>query len=137
MLTLFSFSRCVSVNRRLRHVIVETRHFWWWRRTHVVGFNRIERIVYRAQLMPSFSLRLISSGAKVNERQSAVFFIGLALKDASRELHLFTVWERQPGSPGLLDSLAGERCDNTRVGDEESVRIVTLLREYLGVPVSA
>jgi hypothetical protein len=137
MLTLFSFSRCVAVDRRLRHVIVETRHLWWWRRTHLVGFDRIERIVYRAQLMPSFSLRFTSSEQEPSGRQAAVFFIGLALRDARQELHLFTVWERQPGSPGLLESLAGMRHESTQVGDEASVRIATLLHEYLGVPISA
>ena len=137
ILTLFSFSRCVAVNRRLRHVIVETRHLWWLRRTRLVDFDRIERIVYRAQLMPSFDLLPISSEVNSqNRQQSAVFFIGLALKHAGEEVHLFTVWERQPGSPSVLDSLAGVPRGASRVGDEASVRIVTLLREYLGVSVS-
>ena len=136
MLTLFSFSRCVAVNRRLRHVIVETRRLWWLRTRKVVDFQQIEHIVYRAQLMPAFNLRLSSAGERPSGSQSAVFFIGLALKETSDEVHLFTVWERQPGSATLVDILAGVQRDDARVGDEASVRIVTLLQEYLGVPVS-
>ena len=64
-----------------------------------------------------------------------MFFIGLALKEPRDELRLFTVWQRQPRSPDFLDVLAGARADEVRVGDEQSVRIVTLLRQYLGVPI--
>lgn len=132
-LMLFSSSRCVAVNRHLRHVIVETRSFWFWRHSQVVSFNRIARIVFRAQRMPGFRVSL--SGSEDDGGESAAFFIGLALKGPPDELPLFTVWQRQPRPHDLLDKLAGVPDESGRLGDEHAVRIVALLRDYLGVPI--
>lgn len=126
--TLFSFDRCVEVNRGLRRVTVQTQHLWLWRRSRTVSFDQVTRIVYRATLMPGFTQQFFDG-------EWAVFFIGLALQGTHDELQLFSVWESQPQAPDALDALRGVR-KGIRVGDEEGARIVTLLREYLGVPIA-
>jgi hypothetical protein len=135
LLWLFSYSRCVTVNRKLQRVVVSTRWLWLWRRVHVIPFDRVSRIVYRAQALPSLSLwrYLTSDGSS----DSAFFLISIALKGDSSELALFTVWEQQPREPDLLDKLAGLRQDPYRIGDESSRAIVEMLREYIGVPISS
>lgn len=107
---------------------VQSRHLWLWRRSRTVSFDQIKRIVYRATLMPGFTQQFL-------EGEWAVFFIGLALQGTHEELPLFSVWESQPQAPDALDALRGAR-QRVRVGDEEGARIVTLLREYLGVPIA-
>ena len=135
MLTLFSFSRCVAVNRRLRHVIIESRHLWLWRRTRVVSFDRIARIEYRAQAVPALSPWRYLSLSESGHSDSALFFISLVLENDGGEFLLFTVWERQPRERDWLDRLAGVPREAPRIGDESAGRIVALLRDYLDVPV--
>jgi hypothetical protein len=134
-LALFAFSRCVTVNRRLRHVIVTSRRFWMWRHVRVVSFNRVVRITYRAQAIPEFAPWRYLSLTQPAQSDSALFFIALVLENERGELPLFTVWERQPRTPDWLDRLSGAPPEKVRVGDEEAGRVVTLLREYLGVSI--
>jgi hypothetical protein len=134
LLWLFSYARCVAVDRRARQVRIMTRRVWVWRSERVVSFEHIGRIVFRAQALPSFSLwRYLWSGP--DDSDSAFFLISLALKDRD-ELPLFMVWEEQPHKIGWLDQLAGGSTDESPIGDEAAVSIVTLLREYIGVPIA-
>jgi hypothetical protein len=134
LLWLFSYGRCVAVDRRARHVRIVTRRLWAWRSERVVRFEHIGRIVYRAQALPSFSLwRFFMSDSATD---CAFFLISLALKDRGDELPLFMIWEEQPHKTGWLDRLAGAGADETRIGDEAATSIVALLREYIGVPIA-
>ena len=142
LLVLFFYSRAVTVDRRKQRVIVTTRWFWVWIVERTIPFNRIARIVYRAQGIPSLSPYRYLSARNSDSCDSAFFYISIAVKDAADdrrahdELELFTVWEQQPRDPDWIDRLAGIR-NNTRIGDETSGAIVDILHEYLGVPVAS
>ena len=131
-LLLYSFNRCVTVDRGHR-VTIETRHLWFWRRSRIVSCDRIVKVLFRAQRMPGIGVSLSDDDSDGPE--TAVFFIDLALKAPREEVRLFTVWQRQPREPDFLDRLAGVNSAEPRLGDEEGVRLVTLLRQYLGVPI--
>jgi hypothetical protein len=141
-LVLFFYNRAVIVDRHRRHVLVATRWFWLWQVTRTIPFDRIARIVYRAQGMPSFSPYRYLSIRNTDLCDSAFFFISIAVKDSAQdrrahdELGLFTVWEQQPRDRDWIDQLAGINT-NTRIGDETSGAIVDILHEYLGVPISS
>lgn len=134
LLWLFSYARCVSVDRQRRQVRIVTRRLWIWSSERVVSFDEIGRIVFRAQAVPSLSLwRSLLSTSSCAE--SAFFLISLALK-SENELPLFMVWEEQPHKSGWLERLAGAGTDEARIGDEAASAIVTLLREYIGAPIA-
>jgi hypothetical protein len=132
LLWLYSYCRCVVVNRRQQHLIVSTRRCWLFSHVRCVPFSEVTRIVYRAQRMPSLSpLRnLLEDGPA----DWAVFFISLGLKQGP-ELPLFTVWQRQTLTPEWLQRLAGER-PALELGDEAASDLVELLHRYIGVPVA-
>lgn len=134
MLALGCSSRCIEVNRRLRHVIVETRSFWVRKRSRVVGFDSIARVVFNAQPLPTFSPWRYLSLDESGHSDSALFNISLLLK-SGQELHLFTIWQRQPHDPDWLDRLAGTP-DEIVIGDEAASNIAALLRQYLDVPLA-
>jgi hypothetical protein len=146
LLVLFFYCRSVTVDRRRQRVLVTTRWFWILNYSQIIPFDRVARIVYRAQGMPSLSpyryLRYLSL-PNTDVCDSAFFLISIAIKDAAedrrahRELILFTVWEQQPRPRDWIDKLAGIRTDNTRIGDETSGTIVDILHEYLGVPIAS
>jgi hypothetical protein len=142
LLVLFFYCRSVTVDRRRQEIRVTTRWFWMLQFPQTLPFNRIARIVYRAQGLPSFSLFRYLSPRNTDACDSAFFLISIAIKDdaadrrASRELTLFTVWEQQPRESGWIDRLAGIRT-STRIGDETSGAIVDILHEYLGVPIAS
>jgi len=132
LLWLFSYARCVSVDRRSRQVRIVTRRLWVWSSERTVSFDHVGRILFRAQAVPSLSLfRLLLSASSA---ESAFFLISLGLKNEN-ELPLFMVWEEQPRESGWLDRLAGAG-DEARIGDEAASSIVTLLREYIGAPIA-
>jgi hypothetical protein len=142
LLVLFFYSRAVTVDRRRQRVIVTTRWFWIWTVERTIPFNRVARIVYRAQGLPSFSLARYLSLQNSDVCDSAVYYISIAIKDAAEdkrahtELTLFSVWQQQPRDPDWVDKLAGIRT-NTEIGDETSGAIVDILHEYLGVPIAS
>jgi len=132
-LWLFSYGRCVSVNRTLRHVIISTRRIWWWQGVRIVPFDQVSRIIYRAQALPALSpLRYLTADAASD---SALFLISLGLK-SDQELPLFTVWEEQPRAADWLDRLAGTAPDEPSLGDESAGHVVELLQSYIGVPLA-
>jgi hypothetical protein len=139
LLWLFSYCRCVKVDRQRERVVVTTRQLWWWERVRTIAFDQVSHIVYRAQALPSLSLWRYFTDSDAST--SAFFLISLALKSDSSELPLFMVWEEQPSAPGwldrLADGLAGTRENPYRVGDESSRAIVETLREFLSVPISS
>jgi hypothetical protein len=142
LLVLFFYRRSVVVDRRRRRVLVTTRWFWILQYPQIIPFDRIARIIYRAQGLPSLSPYRYLSLRNTDVCDSAFFLISIAIKDAAedrrarRELTLFSVWEQQPRDRDWIDALAGIRT-NTRVGDETSGAIVDILHEYLGVPVAS
>jgi hypothetical protein len=143
LLLLFSCSRSVTVDRRRRHVRVANRWLWFWERVQTIPFDRVARIVYRAQGVPSLSPYRYLSPLSSDLCDSAFFLISIAVKDAAEdkraheEIILFTVWEQQPRESGWIDKLAGIRVDPRRIGDETSGAIIGILHEYLGVPVAS
>ena len=145
LLVLFLYCRTVTVDRQRRQVLVTTQWLWFWRSDRIIPFDRVARIIYRAQELPSFSpIRYLGLlGANSDFTDSAVFLISLAIKDAAEdkraheELTLFSVWEQLPRERNWVDKLAGIHANAYRVGDETSGAIVALLHEYLGVPVAS
>jgi hypothetical protein len=143
LLVLFAYARYVTIDRRRRRVTVSIRLLWLWKVERIIPFDRVARIIYRAQGVPSFSpLRyLLLQGGDVVE--SAFYYISLGIKanaddkHAREELALFSVWEQQPRAPDMFDKLAGVRTNPNLVGDEVSGAIVDMLREYLAVPIAS
>ena len=142
LLLLFFYSRAVTVDRRKQRVVVTTRWFWLWNVERSIPFDRVARIVYRAQGLPSLSLARYLSLRNTDMCDSAIFYIAIAIKDAAEdkrarmEICLFSVWEQQPRERDWIDQLAGIRV-NTAIGDETSGAIVDILHEYLGVPIAS
>jgi hypothetical protein len=143
LLGLFSYCRWVSIDRVRRQVKVTTRWLWLWKSQRVIPFDRIDRIIYRALGIPSFSPTRYLLLQTTDLYDSALFLIGIAIKTAAQdrrareELPLFSVWEQQPRESNWMDALAGVRNDPSRVGDETSGAIVEALRDYLGVPIAS
>jgi hypothetical protein len=143
LLVLFSYSRCVTINRRQQQVLVTTRWFWFWVSARRIPFDRVSRIIYRAQGLPSFSPWRYLFQPTADLSDSAFFLISIAIKAAASdrrstdELTLFTVWEQQPRDADWLDKLAGLQQNPYRIGDECSGAIVDILHEYLGVPIAS
>lgn len=133
-LTLNFSSRCIAVNRRLRHVIVDSRSFWLSRRSRVIGFDGISRIVFNAQPVPVLSPWRYLSLSESGHSDSTLFNLSLVLK-SGQQLHLFTIWERQPREPDWIDRLADIE-EEARIGDEAAHRVAMLLKEYLEVPLT-
>lgn len=121
LLGLFSYMRSVDVDRNRARITIRTAWLWIFRSERVIGFDQVQRIICQVQTN-------LPSGF-------ALFFISLALADG-RELPLFTVWEQQPRERDWLDELAGQPRTDRVVGDEASVSIINLLREYVGVPIA-
>jgi hypothetical protein len=124
-LWLFSYERKVDIDCPRRTVTIQTTRLWFWRKTRVVPFDRIDRIIYCGQGMPTLS-----------GTQTAFFLIKLGLKDGGGDLELFTVLEQQPHPHDWLDKMAGATPNEARVGDEAAVKLVDLLRRYIGVPIA-
>jgi hypothetical protein len=121
LLGLFSYMRSVDVDRNRARITIRTAWLWIFQKDRVIGFDQVRRIVCQVQTnLPS---------------DFALFFISLVLLDG-REFPLFTVWEQQPRERDWLDKLAGQPRTDLLVGDEASVSIIDLLREYLGVPIA-
>lgn len=140
LLVLFTYRRCVTVDRHRQQVLVTTRWFWFWHSSQSIPFDRVSHIIYRAQGLPSLSPARYLTSSDVCD--SAFFLISIAVKDAAEDRHaheeltLFTVWEQQPRERDWIDKLAGIRS-NASLGDECAGAIVDLLREYLGVPIAS
>jgi hypothetical protein len=98
-----------------------------------VPFDRVSRIIYRAQTLPSLNVWRYLNG----EGDWAFFIISVALKDEPHELSLFTVWQQQPRRPGVVDRIAGVSLDEGSVGDEAAGRVIELLRRYIGAPLAS
>jgi hypothetical protein len=144
LVVLFFYSRCVTINRRSQLVHIATRWFWFWRSERTIPFNRVSRIIYRAQALPSTSpLRYLSLLGNSDTSDSAFFLIAIAIKAAAEdrrstdELTLFSVWEQQPRERDWVDRLAGINQNSGNIGDECSGAIVDILHEYLGVPIAS
>ena len=143
LLVLFAYCRWVTIDRGKQEVHVTTRWFWLWKSERIIPFDRVSRIIYRAQGLPSLSpMRYLSLQAS-DLSDSAFFLISIAIKAAAddrrarEELTLFSVWEQQPRESDWMDKLAGVRNDDRRIGDETSGAIVEVLRAYIGVPVAS
>jgi hypothetical protein len=143
LLVLFFYNRAVMVDRRRQRVVVTTNWFWLWQSVRTIPFNRVARIIYRAQGVPSLSpIRYVWSW-NTDVCDSAFFLISIAIKDdaedrrARTELTLFTIWEQQPRESDWIDRLAGIRNNPRQLGDETSGAIVNILHEYLGVPIAS
>ena len=55
LLVLFAYARYVTIDRRRQRVTVAIRLLWLWRVERIIPFDRVDRIIYRAQGVPSFS----------------------------------------------------------------------------------
>jgi hypothetical protein len=143
-LLLFAYCRTVTVDRAKQQVVVTTRWLWFWSVRRSVPFDRVSRIIYRAQELPSLSpIRYLTALQGSDLFDSAFFLISIAVKSsaddrrARDELTLFSVWQQQPRASDWLDKFAGVRVDPYQVGDERAGAIVNLLRDYLGVPIAS
>lgn len=134
ILLLLSFRRCVVVNRGLGHVLIDTRTFWFLSRTRAIRFERIDHIVYRAQVLPTIGAfwRYLASDESSIGGELAFFYIALALEDG-REVPLFTLIERHRGDPDWLDRLAGNTSE--RSPDLAARALVEVLQDMTGAPL--
>lgn len=143
LLVLFAYARYITVDRRRQRVVVAIRWLWLWKIERIIPFERVDRIIYRAQGVPSFSPLRYLLLQTTDVIESAFYYISLGVKEtvddkhAREEVALFSVWEQQPRAPDMFDKLVGVRIDPSAIGDEASGAIVDLLREYLRVPIAS
>lgn len=143
LVVLFAYNRSVVIDRRRQLVLVATCWFWFWESTRTIPFERVGRIIYRAQGLPSLAPMRYLSVRNWDLYDSAFFLIAIAIKStpedkyARDELTLFSVWEQQPRELDWLDRLTGVRNDSYSIGDESAGAIVDILREYLRVPIAS
>lgn len=132
-LTLFSYGRCLSVNKRLGHLIVSTRRLWIYEKVRVINFDQIENIVYRAQAVPSLvPWRYLSDDTAGGW---AFFIVNLALKGEEDEVPLFTLWQTQPRRPDIFDRLSGDTNTDTSLGDESARALIDSLTDLTGADI--
>jgi hypothetical protein len=136
-LWLFSYDRRVTVDRARRQVSVTTRRFWIWRNRRVIPFDRIDRIILRAQELPGFGLFGFLTLWMAPGATSAFILIALGLAEGKDEFLLFTIWEVEPDDPAWLEALTAASAGDGASVDEGMQSIVRLLQEYLAVPVSS
>jgi hypothetical protein len=132
LFTLFSYGRCIAVNKRLGHLIVSTRRFWFAQDARVINFDHISHIVYRAQALPSLAPWRYLTDDDAFSSGWAFFVVALALKD-DEEVQLFTIWQAPPREPDTLDRLAGDDDIGQDIGDEVAGRFVEALSKMTGV----
>lgn len=137
VLWLYSFDRCVTLDRRRQLVTIVTRRLWLWRTERRIPFDRVNRIVLRAQSMSGVGLWTLLSLGFAPVLDGALFLISLGLHDGGNELFLFTVWEEQGGASELMSVMAGDPEPESRLGDERAGEVIARLREFLAVPVSS
>ncbi len=143
LLVLFAYARYVTIDRRRHRVVVTIRLLWFWRTERIIPFDRVDRIIYRAQGVPSFSPFRYLFLQTTDFIESAFYYISIGVKataddkHARDELALFSVWEQQPRAPDVFDKLAGVSTNPNTIGDEASGAIVDMLHEYLGVPIAS
>jgi hypothetical protein len=134
LLWFFSYRRTVTVDRRLGVVRIETRRFWVLSSTQIINTDRVARLVCHAQAMPTgFPFwRVFATDRAMVNTDIAFYFVALRLRDSADEVPLFTVIESLPVKDGPMTGLAGE-SDGNRIGDEGATRLLTQLRDYLGL----
>jgi hypothetical protein len=143
LLVLFAYARYVTIDSRRQRITVTIRLLWLRKIERVIPFDRVDRIIYRAQGVPSFSPLRYLFLQTTDVIESAFYYISLGIKAtaddklAREELALFSVWEQQPRAPDMFDKLAGVRTNPNLIGDEASGAIVAILRKHLGVPVAS
>jgi len=137
LFTLFSYGRCVSINKNLKHLVVATRKFWISQDVRIINFDRISHIVYRAQSLPSLAPWRYLADADAYRSGWAFFIVALALKDDDQEVQLFTIWQAPPRESDLLDRLAGDSDLDQDVGDEAATRLIESLSSMTGVRACA
>jgi len=143
LLVLFSYARYVTIDRRRQRVAVAIRWLWLWKIERIIPFDRVDRIIYRAQGVPSFSPLRYLFLQTTDVVESAFYYISIGIREAPddkyarEEVALFSVWEQQPRAPDFFDKVAGVRINPYSIGDEASGAIVDRLREYLGVPIAS
>ena len=133
ILWLFSYRRCVTVDRRVGQVRIDTRRFWFFSSTQIVDAKNVARIVCRAQAVPTgFPLWRVFAARSMVNSDVAFYCVALRLRDSTEEVPLFTVIESLPVTDGVLTRLTGA-SDGDRIGDEGATRLVAQLRDYLGL----
>jgi len=137
LLWLYSYDRCVTLDRQRRVVTIATKRLWLWTSQRRVAFDAVNRIVLRAQPLSGLGVLSVLTLGIAPALEGALFFISLGLHDSHDELFLFTIWEDQGADSGWTDAIAGERAAEPSLGDEGAGDVITKLREFLAVPVSA
>ena len=134
---MFSYDRRVTVDRARRRVSVTTRRFWVWRSARTIAFERIDRIILRAQELPGFGLWSFLTLRMAPSVSSAFTMILLGLAGGRDEFLLFTIWETEPDDPLWLEALTSALSDGEGTEEEGTEATVRLLQQYLAVPVSS
>ena len=134
ILSLFSYRRCVTVDRNRQQLQIDTRWLWFLRSSRSVAFARIERLVCEAQALPTgFPLwRAFVMERPLVETDVAFYFVALKMRDSGDEIPLFTVIESLPADGDGLQVLAGD-ADEPRIGDEGVTHLIAQLQTYLGL----
>jgi hypothetical protein len=137
VLCLYAFDRRITIDRVGRRVIIDTQRLWFSRRRVTVSFDQVKRIVLRAGTMPGGGLLSIPPLSLLPGADAAFFVVSLAIDKSVDELALFTIWQEQEDGDDWLGSIVSDGTETVTLGDESSSKVITLLRQYLGVPVSS
>jgi hypothetical protein len=132
MLSLFSYDRLLTVDRAARMVTVESRVFWFYRRSHTVKFDQIERIDYKfASLTTSWSYWV----GRTDQLES--FSVGLIIEGERDPLHIFSFRGEGAVNTGIAGIFFGDSLfDGQGTQESSSRRFVEELSRFTGASLS-
>lgn len=128
LLSLFSYDRCLTVDRVARTVTVDSRWLWFSQQTHTVRFEEIARIEYKfASIGTSWSFGV----GRTNQLES--FSVNLVLQGEPEPLRLFSFRGDGAVSTGLVGVLLGDSIfDGQGTQESSSRRFVDILSQFTG-----
>jgi hypothetical protein len=132
VLTLFSFARTVTIDRKRRVVQLETRYLWLARSKRVVRFDEISHLSYRYHSLPT-SFGFLGVKDRVES-----FAVGLVLQDESN-VHVFDFSGEGHGDPtGIMGVLldGDSLVDFAGTQEAQSLSFVELLMKVTGKGLS-
>lgn len=128
VLSLFSYDRRLTVDRRARTVTLESRWLWFFQETRTIGFEQIEQIEYKFASVPtSWSFGV----GRTDQLES--FSVNLVLEGEPKALRLFSFRGEGAVSTGLAGVLLGDSVfDGQGTQESSSRRFVDRLSAFTG-----
>jgi len=128
ILTFFAYTKCVTVDRRIKLVIIKKTYFWIFKTKQIIHFNNIKRIVYAyCNYTTDYNSLTLQNTDEIDE-----FTVSLELY--SRDIvKIFSFTGEGAVDTGITGVLLGDDLVDSR-GDQEdrSRTYVELLTAFTG-----